>query len=473
MSTFRRPVFINQNAQHATNSIHDTTDIQDFHRGLPNYNPTPLISLPSLAQELNVKNVLIKDESNRLSLPSFKILGASWGVFRALATKLGLSLQTALEEMGEAARKESMKLFAATDGNHGRAVAHVAKGLGIPAHIFIPAALDQQSRSAISLEGASIFESSTYEDAVMEAATTAESTKGGILIQDSAFLDYETIPGHIVDGCSTMLQEIDSQLLELGHTPSLVVCPVGVGSLAHAVVRHYKTQSLRSKIATVEPDTAASLYKSLNADEPVNIGTSHTIMTGMDCGTVSSTAWPALRSFVDASLTISDFEAHCAVQDLESCGIKAGPCGAAGLAGLKLLASTHRKDLGIDREAVVVLFNTEGTRQYPVPHDISCDDWVSLTQVLTRIESTNPSLSISDGSGEGIIANYIQAWLEHRGIESHRLECTKGRPSVVGMVRGMGNGGRSLMINGHIDTVGIANYDTDPLDGKLVCRDGK
>src|SRR5262249_57336266 len=50
-----------------------------FHAGLPGYRPTKLIELPALAEELGVSGVFVKDESTRLGLPAFKVLGASWG----------------------------------------------------------------------------------------------------------------------------------------------------------------------------------------------------------------------------------------------------------------------------------------------------------------------------------------------------------------------------------------------------------
>src|SRR5205807_6541593 len=49
-----------------------------FHAALPGYAPTPLHELPAVAAELGLGAVLIKDESDRLGLPAFKILGASW-----------------------------------------------------------------------------------------------------------------------------------------------------------------------------------------------------------------------------------------------------------------------------------------------------------------------------------------------------------------------------------------------------------
>ncbi|HEY0716692.1 MAG TPA: pyridoxal-phosphate dependent enzyme, partial [Streptosporangiaceae bacterium] len=73
-----------------------------FHESLPGYAPTPLVSLPSLAAELRVGQVLVKDESSRLGLPAFKVLGASWACHQLLERRAGARLVTG------------------TDGNHGR-----------------------------------------------------------------------------------------------------------------------------------------------------------------------------------------------------------------------------------------------------------------------------------------------------------------------------------------------------------------
>ena len=74
-----------------------------------------------------------------------------------------------------------------------------------------------------------------------------------------------------------------------------------------------------------------------------------------------------------------------------------------------------------------------------------------LLDQLVSIDSVNPSL-VPGGAGETNIAQFIQHWLSARGFETHWLENTPGRPSVVGIAKGSG-GGRSLMLNGHIDTV--------------------
>lgn len=266
----------------------------------------------------------------------------------------------------------------------------------------------------------------------------------------------------------TMLREIDVQLKD--SPPSLVVSPAGVGSFAQSVVSHFKQEGSHTKVMTVEPDTAACVYKSIRKNELVTVQTYATVMAGLDCGTPSPIAWPILKAGVDACSTVSDWEAHQATEYLKTRGVFPGTCAAAPLAAVRRLTKGDRASLGLDSSSVVVLLCTEGTKEYEIPMDVSMDDAVELTQALVRINSANPSLGSVPGPGESEIARYIGAWLEHRDIETHWIEPTKGRPSVVGVVRGSG-GGKSLMFNGHIDTVTTLGYDDDPLSGEI--RDGK
>ncbi|EHY55728.1 hypothetical protein HRR83_007946 [Exophiala dermatitidis] len=474
MSSRRRPVYFSQEPASTKLPGVDGGKIKRFHQNLPGYAPSRLVPLPDLAKELGIKGVFLKDESVRLGLPSFKILGASWGTFKALTSKLRLPDDVSFDKLAVESMKQQVKLFAATDGNHGRAVARVANLLSIQAFIYVPASLDDHTKEKISREGAQIvvFEGD-YDEAVLAAGRAANHVPGGMLIQDTAFTGYEDIPAAIVEGYSTMFTEIDEDLERQGLQATAVVTPVGVGSLASAVVRHYAAINRPdAKIIAVEPDTAACLYKSLQNKTPTKIQTSHTIMTGMNCGTVSSTAWQCLSDHVAASMTVSDFEAHQAVQYLRSQGVSSGPCGASGLAAIRRLSPSDRARLGLDVNSILVLLNTEGERAYDIPVDVSTDDPVELTRLLTQIESTNPTLSSSNGTGETRIADYIEAWLQHRGIDSRRLESVPGRPSVLGFVPGKREG-RNIMLNGHIDTVSISNYTADPLSGELSTRDGK
>jgi acetylornithine deacetylase len=77
-----------------------------------------------------------------------------------------------------------------------------------------------------------------------------------------------------------------------------------------------------------------------------------------------------------------------------------------------------------------------------------------LLRQLVAINSINPDL-VTDGPGEGEIARFVAGWLEGAGLEVKLDEPESGRPNVIGIVRGSG-GGRSLMLNAHMDTVGVA-----------------
>ena len=88
---------------------------------------------------------------------------------------------------------------------------------------------------------------------------------------------------------------------------------------------------------------------------------------------------------------------------------------------------------------------------------------MSLLADLVRIDSINPDL-VPGAAGEGAFARFIATWAEGQGLEVHLVEPVAGRPSVVAVARGTG-GGRSLMLNGHIDTVGVAGMG-DPFAGR-------
>jgi acetylornithine deacetylase/succinyl-diaminopimelate desuccinylase-like protein/cysteine synthase len=352
-------------------------------------------------------------------------------------------------------------------------VAFIAKLLGIKADIFVPRGMDEPTRQLIGSEGACVIVvQGDYDQAVREAAGAAQSIKGGILVQDTAFDGYEDIPAWIVEGYSTMMMEVDEQVAQEDLQFNLVVTPVGVGSLAHAVARYCKSRVAPISIVAAEPDSAPCLHSSLNAGEPVTVQTSSTIMDGMNCGTVSTTAWPDLQRLVDACVTISCYESHSAVQYLVTQSITAGPCGGASLAALRRLSATKEAKSFLKSDSVVVLLSTEGPRPYITPRDVAVEDSVGLTQALTNIDSSNPSLSLTDGAGENQIANYLAAWFAHRGIEYHWVETVSGRPSIVGVLRGSG-GGKSLMFEGHIDTVSLSSYEKDPLSGVLAEKDGR
>ncbi|CUI84993.1 ArgE/DapE family deacylase [Cognatishimia activa] len=91
---------------------------------------------------------------------------------------------------------------------------------------------------------------------------------------------------------------------------------------------------------------------------------------------------------------------------------------------------------------------------------------ITLLSQLVRIDSVNPSLS-DGGAGESQAADFVGEWFQTRGFDVTRLESTSGRPSIVAVAKGTG-GGKTLMFNGHLDTVSVESYDGDPFDPKLA-----
>jgi diaminopropionate ammonia-lyase len=315
-----------------------------FHQSLPGYASTPLVSLPELAAELGTGRVLVKDESSRLGLPAFKVLGASWACHQVLARRPGATLVTG------------------TDGNHGRAVARMAAHFGVRATVFVPATMLPRTAALIEGEGAEVVHvDGDYDEAVRAAAALAAAHADYALVQDTAWPGYEQVPAWIVAGYQTLLEEIDDQL---DQAPGLVVTPVGVGSLAQAVVTHYRQPGRpHPAMLAVEPDSAAGLLASLHAGEPVAVPTADTVMAGLNCGTVSAAAWPVLRQGCDAAVAVTDQAALAAVADLGRLGVSSGPSGAATLAGARaaLTRPEPRATLGLGPDTVVVLLSTEGS----------------------------------------------------------------------------------------------------------------
>ena len=331
-----------------------------FHRSLPGYAPTPLVPLPTIAAELGVGHVFAKDESSRLGLPAFKALGASWAVHRALRDR---------EVEG------TVMIVTATDGNHGRAVARFARQLGHKASIVVPPGVHPSAVQAIVDEGATVTQvSGSYDDAVAAAAQMAQTT-GGLLVQDTAWEGYTEIPGWIVEGYATLFVEADEQLTAMGlPAPDLVLVPCGVGSLLQGALAHYRGDVALhgTAVVSVEPDAAACVAPSLAAGHPVTVETRETVMTGLNCGTPSTTAWPYMRSGLDAAIAVTDPADIQAAHDLAGLGVPAGPCGASGLAATRVAligpdAQARRAHLGIDARSIVLLVITEGSAANPVP----------------------------------------------------------------------------------------------------------
>ncbi|MDA0138033.1 pyridoxal-phosphate dependent enzyme [Solirubrobacter deserti] len=278
-----------------------------FHRALPGYAPTPVHDLGG--------GVFVKDESDRLGLPAFKVLGVSWAVEQTLRTEP--SVRT---------------LVAASAGNHGRAVAHVAAQRGLRARIFLPERSLPARREAIAGEGADVVVvNGTYEDAVRLAAE--EGARPGF----AELADVgSSRPAHwVIDGYATLFAELDDRY-------DAILVPVGVGSLAAAAARYGAATG--TAVIGVEPDVAACLTASLAAGEPVAVDTPGTAMAGLDCAEVSEAAWPTLRAGITGTVAVTDSQVVEAMRALAARGLAIGQSGAAPYAALPVLEHELRRE---------------------------------------------------------------------------------------------------------------------------------
>lgn len=366
----RMEVFLNPNALGTVPSARANDAPIALHRKLPGYERTPLVECAGLAAELGLGGLWVKDESSRLGLPAFKMLGASYAVYRAVVERLGAepTWDTVEELRGICASLQPMALAAATDGNHGRAVARMAALLGFRANIYVPTGTVPARIEAIESEGASVaVVDGDYDAAVARSAQDA--SEHCIVVSDTSWPGYETIPAWVVEGYSTIFSEIRDELEgRRSPVPDVVVVPMGVGALAAATIGDFKAEGSDPNpiIVGVEPLTADCVLESLRAAAMVSVpGPHESIMAGLNCGTPSPVAWPLVSRGVDVAVAIDDDWAREAMRGLAKVGVTADATGAAALGGLMALLSTDstaalRRSCGLDADASVLIICTEG-----------------------------------------------------------------------------------------------------------------
>lgn len=354
--------------------------IRDFHRGFPQYRPTPLHSLNKLARYLNVNRIWVKDESKRFGLNAFKVLGGSYAMGQYIARQLGEDLQhISFEAMKSSSLKQrlgELTFVTATDGNHGRGIAWAAEQLGQKSVVFMPKGSSEIRLENIRREGAQAeITDLNYDDSVRAALAYAER-HNAVLVQDSAWDGYEEIPTWIMQGYCTLIDEAMEQIEEEGAPyPTHVFLQAGVGSFAASMLGYMisKFGSNRPTTIIVEPETAACIYKSAAAADglPHAVGGDlDTIMAGLACGEPSTVAWEILRDYADMYISCSDSVSAMAMRMLGNPlpGDPAVISGESGAVGLGVLSLARREPtwlemaqkLRLDENSRVLVISTEG-----------------------------------------------------------------------------------------------------------------
>lgn len=351
-----------------------------FHHTLTDYAPTPLRALDGLAGALGLGKVFIKDESYRFGLNAFKGLGGIYALSRAAARALGLPEDLAFSDLQKPELQERLHqlvFVTTTDGNHGRGVAWAAHRLGCEAHVFLPKGSAQARAQAILDVGAAeaTILPLSYDDAVRYAAQQAEE-RGWLLIQDTSWPGYETVPGWIVQGYTTLAHEAVAQLREAGvEAPTHVFLQAGVGAMAGGVLAHLADHygEKKPRFAVVEPEDIPCIFASAAAGD----GEAHpylaekqTIMAGLNCGEPCLITWPVLRDLADWYFACPDAVTEEGMRLLGrpvagDPAVVSGESGAVTAGLLRRLCTrpalaAWREKMGLDENAVVLLISTEG-----------------------------------------------------------------------------------------------------------------
>lgn len=347
----------------------------DFHKSYPNYKETPLRSLSALASEWRVKEILVKDESYRLGLNSFKGLGGFYAIARYIGKQLGLSeKELTFERLLAKDIKEKLgelTFASATDGNHGRGVAWAARTLGFQAEIYMPKGSSPQRLQHIKDIGANGYITEwNYDDTVRYVAEKAKS-EGWVVVQDTAWEGYNDLPLWIMQGYAALAAEIVTQLAD--KKPTHLFLQAGVGSFAAAILGYfvslYKEEAPQTFI--VEPDKADCFYQSMVQGTVVNVqGEMNTIMAGLACGEPNPLAWNIIRHYSKGSFACSDDTAATGMRVYgnplkEDPRVISGESGAVTLGLLYRLCKDERyinvrENIGLNENSSVLFINTEG-----------------------------------------------------------------------------------------------------------------
>jgi len=354
----------------------DSSDMLDFHKSLGGYRPTPLERLPHIAEQLGLGQLYVKDESRRFGIKAFKALGASYAIYRLLKQQWEKKFSTPFtperfKNSDDLNKLGTFTFTAATDGNHGRAVAWTAKMLHQKAVIYMPSNSAKARVEAIRSEGATVvLVDGTFDDCVERCARDAEQN-GWQVVSDTAYPGYMDVPKYILLGYTTLFREMEDSI-NRPEKPEIdvVILPAGVGGLAAAGTSYYARRygAERPGLICVEPEESDCFLESVlhGQGEPVPTkGKLNSIMAGLNCGIPSPVTWPIIRDGMDFFLAIPDHYAIDAMRLYAKEGIISGESGASGLAGLLALMNSKKlqkakKDLGLDETARVLLINTEG-----------------------------------------------------------------------------------------------------------------
>jgi threonine dehydratase len=229
-------------------------------------------------------------------------------------------------------------LVAASGGNHGVAVAHVAHALGHRAEVFVPATSPTAKVDRIRSLGADVRVSGSIYDEAQAAATARAAETGALLVHP---YDHPLV----VAGQGTMARELDEQVRGF----DTVLVAVGGGGLIAGVCAWFGD---RVRIVSVEPASIPAMREARRAGRPVEVAVSGLAADSLGATAIGAVPFACAAPFVDDAVVVSDDAIRAAQRELwASVRLMAEPGGAAALAAV--LSGAYRPG-PVERLVVVV-----------------------------------------------------------------------------------------------------------------------
>jgi len=364
-------IISNKNRKEKSNQItlfdeESKNKVRAFHKTILNYKATPLHGMNSYADKVDVNKLWVKDESHRLGLKAFKVLGASYAITNILYEKLGWDKEELSFKKLLKADLSQFTFVTATDGNHGRGVAWIANQFGCKSFVFMPNTSSETRIDNIKEFATEVFIVDGNYDFASDKAKEYAEDENAILVQDSSWNGYEKIPLIIMQGYLTLIDEIYEQLNGDYFTHIFLHC--GVGSMPTAIEAYLVNKFGSEKPITiiVEPNKADCFYKSveINDGEPHSVyGRLDSIMAGLSCGTPSKLAWDIISKHSNFFISCDDEIAKLGMKEFSKEKIVSGESGAVSLGILKYAYDNDKsilEKLEISSSSKIMLISTEG-----------------------------------------------------------------------------------------------------------------
>ncbi|MGD2124127.1 MAG: threonine/serine dehydratase [Gemmatimonadota bacterium] len=233
-----------------------------------------------------------------------------------------------------------------SSGNHGKAVAHMAGVLGIPAVLCVPDWVDPVKLAGMEKAGARVVLSGrSYDEAEAKAAALGEA-EGRVFVQP--FDDPWIAAGQGTLGL---------ELLEQVPLLETVVIPVSGGGLAGGTAYALKERRPEIRVVGVSAANARVMYESLRAGKPIRMEEEETLAEALSggIGLTNRFTFPLIRELIDEHVLVSEEEIRSAMLFASgSMGVLLEGGGAVGLAALLSRRFVLGGEMGTGSTAVIL-----------------------------------------------------------------------------------------------------------------------